>query len=69
MWETFCIHFVYINSDPQKVYIIKNYVYNLCTKFKQNAYTNNYTQNGFHISTYFDPFVVHFLTNLIIAHN
>ena len=32
------IHFVYINSDLQKVYILKNYVYNLYTKYMQNVY-------------------------------
>ena len=64
------IHFVYKHF----VYILywstrsadlhhKNYVYNLYTKFIQNVYTNNCMQNGSHISTYFDPFVVHFLAS------
>ena len=35
---TSCIHFAYINSNLQKMYIIKNYVYNLCTKYMQNLY-------------------------------
>ena len=29
----------------------------------QNVYTNNCMQNGSLISTYFDPFVVHFLAS------
>ena len=47
MWDTFCIQticmqLVYINSDLQKVYIIKiMFIYSLSTKFIQNVYTNN----------------------------
>ena len=67
MWDTFCIqtfsiHFVYISFDVQKVYII-NIIYNLCKKFTLNIYANNCIQNGSLISTYFDPFVLHFLDN------
>ena len=67
MWDTFCIqtfsiHFVYISFDVQKVYII-NIIYNLCKKFTLNVYANNCIQNGSPISTYFDPFVLHFLDN------
>ena len=67
MWDTFCIqtfsiHFVYISFDVQKVYII-NIIYNLCKKFTLNVYANNCIQNGSLISTYFDPFVLHFLDN------
>ena len=29
MWDTFCIHFVYINSDLQKGYIIQ-IMYTFC---------------------------------------
>ena len=32
------IRFAYINSDLQKMYILKNYVYNLYTKYMQNEY-------------------------------
>ena len=66
MWDTFCmqtfcLHFVYINSGSTKSVHHKNCVYNLYTKFIQNVYTNNCMQNRSHISTYFEPFVVHFL--------
>ena len=55
MWDTFYIHFAYINSDLQKVYIIKiMYIYNLRIKFIQNMYTSNCMENGYHTSTYFD---------------
>ena len=66
IWYTFCIHtfciqFLQINSAPQKLYI-KNFACNLYAKFIQNVYTNNCMQRS-HISTYFDPFVVHFLAS------
>ena len=67
MWDTFCvqtfcIHFVYINSDLLKAYII-NILYTICIQNLYKMYTNNCLQNGSLISTYFDPFVVHFLVN------
>ena len=34
MWDTFCIHFVYISSDLQKVYILKT----MFTIWIQNSY-------------------------------
>ena len=54
--QTFFIHFLYINSDLQKVYIT-NIMYAICI--------HNYMQNGslILIATCFDPFVVHFLVN------
>ena len=60
--QTFCIHFVYINSDLLKAYII-NILYTICIQNLYKMYTNNCLQNGSLISTYFDPFVVHFLVN------
>ena len=66
MWDTFCVQafcIYFCNSDLQKSVHHKNYVYNLYTKFIQNLYTNNCRQHGSHISTYFDPFVVHALPN------
>ena len=59
---TFCKHFVYINSGLQKVYIIKT-MYTICIQNSYKTYTNNCMQNGFHVSTYFEPNVVHFLGN------
>ena len=56
---TFCIYQFW----STKSVLHKNYAYNLYTKFIQSVYTNNCMQNGSHISTYFDPFVVHFLAN------
>ena len=60
-------HFLYILYTSILIYKKclhhKNYVYNLYTKFRENVYTNNCMQNGFHISTYFDLFVVHFLAS------
>ena len=64
MWVTFCIHFVYINSDQQKVHIIK-IMSTTCiqtqTECIQVIQIIVAMQNASHISTYFDPFVVHFL--------
>ena len=60
--QTFSIHFVYTSFDVEKVYII-NIIYNLYKKFTLNVYANNCIQNGSLISTYFDPFVLHFLDN------
>ena len=54
---TFCIHQFWCSKSVPR----KHYVYNLYTNFTQNAYTNNCMENGSLISTYFDPFVVHFL--------
>ena len=63
MWDTFCIqtfciHFVYLSSDLQNVYII-NIMY---TIYIQNSYKinliNNCIQNRSLISSCFDPFVV-----------
>ena len=56
---TFCMHQFWSTSNVDH----KHYVYNLYTKFIQNVSTNNCMQNGSLISTYFDPFVVHFLVN------
>ena len=67
------IHFVY----KQLVYILYTslliylkHIYTsqtLCIQFEykfiQNVYTNNCMQNGSLTSTWFDPFVVHFLVN------
>ena len=62
--QTFCIHFATSILIYKKCRYIINIMhsYNLYTKFIQNVYTNNYMQNGSLISTYLDPFVVHFLT-------
>ena len=63
------IHFVYtlntffIYHKKCKSLHHKNCVYNLYAKFIQNVHTNNCMQNGSCISTYFGPFVVHFLVN------
>ena len=54
---TFCIH----QFRSTKSVHHKNYVHNLYTKFIQNVYRNICMQNGSHISTYFDPFFMHFL--------
>ena len=54
MWYT--LHFVYIYSGLQKVFIIK-IMYTILYKIQQNVYTDNCMQNESHISTYFDPFV------------
>ena len=59
MWDTFCIqtfckHFVYINSDVQH----KHYEYNLYIKFIQNVNTNIFMLNGSLISIYFETFFV-----------
>ena len=48
--DIFYIHFVYINSDLQKVYIDHK-------KNHTEYYTNNCMENRSHISTYFDLFV------------
>ena len=45
---TICIHFVYISSDLQKVYITKT-MYAICIQNSYKTYTNNCIQNGFHI--------------------
>ena len=56
---TFCIHqfwsTIFTILNPQ--------LYNFYKTFTQNIYTNNCMLNGSLISTYFDPFVVHFLVN------
>ena len=53
IWDTFCIHFVYINFDLQKVYII-NIIYTICI--------HNCMQNGSLINfNIFLTLVVHFL--------
>ena len=49
-WSTECVHH-------------KHCVYNLYTKFMQNVCTNNCIKNRSLISTFFDPFVVHFQVN------
>ena len=51
MWDTFCIHFLYISFDLQKVYIIRT------------VYTNDCKQNVTHILSHFEVFVLHFLGN------
>ena len=57
-------HFVYIHQFWSiKSAYHKVYVYNFYTEFIQNLCTNKCMQNGFHISTHFYLFVVHFLTN------
>ena len=61
--QTFCIHFVYINSDLQKVYIMNIIYIQFVYKIHTECHTNNCMQNGSFISTYFDLFVVHFLVN------
>ena len=52
------IHFVYINSDLQKVYII-NTVYTMCIQNLCKMYVNSGMQNA-HVSAYFDLIVVLF---------
>ena len=37
---TSCIHFVYLNSDPQKVCIIRT-MYTTCIQISHKMYTNN----------------------------
>ena len=61
-WDTFCYaNILYVfcihQSRSTKNVHHKHYLYNLYTKFIQNAYTNNCMQNGCLISTYFNPFV------------
>ena len=55
---TFWVHFVYINSDLQKVYII-NTVYTMCIQNLCKMYVNSGMQNA-HVSAYFDLIVVLF---------
>ena len=69
MWDTFCIqkfciHFVQINYDLQKVYII-NIMYTVCMQnsYRMYIYTNNCMQTGSLISIYFDLLLVQFLVN------
>ena len=58
MWDTFCIHFVYINSDLQKMYTIKIMYHTICI---QNSYII-YTE----IIVYkMDPTFQHILTHLL----
>ena len=67
MWDTFCIqtfyiHFVYINSDVHKVYII-NIMYKICI---QKPYTMCIQIIVCRIDALFQHivvFVVHFLVN------
>ena len=61
MWDVFCIHFVCINRYT-KILHHKNYLYKLYSN-SYKIYRNNCMQNVSHISTYFDPFVEHFLGN------
>ena len=53
----FCIHFVYVNSDH------KNYVYNLYTKFIQNAYNSMYSKCIPHLNTFFMLFLANHCTH------
>ena len=62
---TFCMHFLSINSYLQKndlVSIIKT-MYTNCIQNSYRIYGNNCISIGFHISTYFDRFIVQFLGN------
>ena len=60
MCDRFCIHFVYINSDLQKVYIVRT-MYTICIQNSHKMYTDNCMQNVSLISTYFELFILHFL--------
>ena len=62
IFSKYGVHFVYINSDLQKMYTLKA-VYAIFIQNSYKIHTNNYMQNACHISTYFDLFVVHFLGN------
>ena len=66
IWNTFCIHFVYISSDLQKLFII-----NIMQLYKLYPQLTVCRMDLLLISTYFVPFVVHFLVNsqLIFANN
>ena len=50
MWDTYFVykHFIYINSDLQKVYYIIKIMYAICIQnsYRMYSYTNNCMQNG-----------------------
>ena len=60
MWDTFCIHFVHINSDLL-ILIIKT-MYAMCIQNSYKMYIHC-IQNVPHISTDSDTFFVLFLAN------
>ena len=68
IWDTFyiqtiCIHFVYISSDLQKVYII-NIMYTICIQNSYRMYTQIIVCKMDPLFQHiFDLFVVHFLVN------
>ena len=59
MWDTFCIQFVYINSDLQKVYIIK-IMYTICIQNSYRMYIQIIVCKMDPTFQHIDPFVVHF---------